>query len=505
MLKGETLAILGQNGSGKSTLVRLLSTLLLDDGGSVTIFGHDAKTEHRAVRRLVNRVSVEASFFKKMSAIENLSYAARYYGMGPSQTRDRIPVILERVRFPKDRLTDSMENLSRGTQQKVALARALLTSPVLLLLDEPTTGLDPRSKLEVQQFIREIRTTHDATVPALHARPRRGGDTRRADRHPRQGEADRARAGGRAEASVRRRDARGRVLRGNRQDDRGRGRRGRRMKGAATTMRAELIGLAGVVERNVYLTKRYFLWDVAFFVWTVANTLTIVFIAKGFEATGGVIDVNRATTTLLIGAVIWAYLGIIFEFLTETVAWERWEGTIEYTFMAPLSRAMHLAGQGVFAIIYGLARASLLFVVVALFFDLSLPNANFLAALLVVSVASISFIGIGMMTSVMPLISPEKGMQLGFIGQGILLVVSGVYYPVEVLPQWMQWLAKISPATYALEGARDAIMDGAGVADMWDEIWPLIIIGAVSVPLGLWVFSVGERYAKRHGKLKRSG
>jgi ABC-2 type transport system ATP-binding protein len=164
MLKGETLAILGQNGSGKSTLVRLLSTLLLNDGGSVTIFGHDATTEHRAVRRLVNRVSVEASFFKKMSAIENLSYAARFYGMAPSQTRDRIPEILARVRFPKDRLTDSMENLSRGTQQKVALARALLTSPVLLLLDEPTTGLDPRSKLEVQEFIREIRTSHDATV-----------------------------------------------------------------------------------------------------------------------------------------------------------------------------------------------------------------------------------------------------------------------------------------------------------------------------------------------------
>jgi ABC-2 type transport system ATP-binding protein len=164
MLKGETLAILGQNGSGKSTLVRLLSTLLLNDGGTVTIFGHEASSEHRAVRRLVNRVSVEASFFKKMSAIENLSYAARFYGMAPSQTRDRIPEILARVRFPKDRLTDSMENLSRGTQQKVALARALLTSPVLLLLDEPTTGLDPRSKLEVQEFIREIRTSHDATV-----------------------------------------------------------------------------------------------------------------------------------------------------------------------------------------------------------------------------------------------------------------------------------------------------------------------------------------------------
>ena len=164
MKKGETLAILGQNGSGKSTLVRLLSTLLLNDGGRVTIFGHDAFRESRAVRRLVNRVSVEASFFKKMSAGENLHYAARYYGMGPRETRVKIPAILTKVGFPIDRRTEPMENLSRGMQQKVALARALLTSPVLLLLDEPTTGLDPRSKLEVQEFIREIRTSHDATV-----------------------------------------------------------------------------------------------------------------------------------------------------------------------------------------------------------------------------------------------------------------------------------------------------------------------------------------------------
>src|SRR5688500_6287468 len=178
-------------------------------------------------------------------------------------------------------------------------------------------------------------------------------------------------------------------------------------------MRAELIGLAGVVERNVYLTKRYFLWDVAFFLWTVANTLTIVFIAKGIEATGGQIDVNRATTTLLIGAVIWAYLGIIFEILTETVAWERWEGTIEYTFMAPLSRPIHLFGMGLFAVAYGIVRAMLLFAVVAAFFDLTMPDANFVAALVVLAVASISFIGIGMMTAVLPLISPEKGTQLG--------------------------------------------------------------------------------------------
>jgi ABC-2 type transport system ATP-binding protein len=162
--RGECVAILGQNGSGKSTLIRLLATLLLHDGGSARVFGHDVFGDPRAVRRLVNRVSVEASFFKKMSSVENLSYAARFYGLGPRETSERIPEILASVGFPVDRKGDSMENLSRGMQQKVALARALLTSPVLILLDEPTTGLDPRSKVEVQEFIREVRRRHDATI-----------------------------------------------------------------------------------------------------------------------------------------------------------------------------------------------------------------------------------------------------------------------------------------------------------------------------------------------------
>jgi ABC-2 type transport system ATP-binding protein len=162
--RGECVAILGQNGSGKSTLVRLLSTLLLPDGGTATIFGHDVLRDQRAVQRLVNRVSVEASFFKKMSSEENLAYAARFYGIGPGETKTKIPQILGRVGFPVGRRHEGMEHLSRGMQQKVALARALLTSPVLLLLDEPTTGLDPRSKLEVQHFIREIRAMHDATI-----------------------------------------------------------------------------------------------------------------------------------------------------------------------------------------------------------------------------------------------------------------------------------------------------------------------------------------------------
>jgi ABC-2 type transport system permease protein len=270
-------------------------------------------------------------------------------------------------------------------------------------------------------------------------------------------------------------------------------------------LRHELVGLGGVIERNIYLVKRYIWWDVAFFLWTVANTLTIVFIAKGIPAVGGKIDVERVTTILLVGAVIWAYLGIIFEILTETVAWERWEGTIEYTFMAPLSRPVHLLGMGLFAIGYGVVRAVLLFGVVAAFFSLHLPDANYVAAVVLLIIASISFIGIGMMTAVLPLISPEKGTQLGFVAQGLLLVVSGVYYPVSVLPGWMQAIATISPATYALHGCRAAILEGAGLSDMWTEIWALLVIGAVSVPLGLFTFRTGERYAKKHGKLKRSG
>ena len=277
------------------------------------------------------------------------------------------------------------------------------------------------------------------------------------------------------------------------------------MRSNTGLLRAELIGLGGIVERNVYLIKRYVWWEVAFFLWTVANTLTIVFIAKGVEASGGTLDVNRQTTILLIGAVIWAYLGIIFEILTETVAWERWEGTIEYTFMAPLSRIVHLGGMGVFAVGYGVLRAGFLFAAIAMFFDLQMPQANYLSALVVLAVASISFIGIGMMTAVLPLISPEKGTQLGFIAQGMLLVVSGVYYSVDILPGFMQALAVISPATYALEGIRDAILEGASVGDLWSELWVLALIGVISVPLGLAIFKRGETHAKRHGKLKRSG
>jgi ABC-2 type transport system permease protein len=270
-------------------------------------------------------------------------------------------------------------------------------------------------------------------------------------------------------------------------------------------LRRQLIGLGGVVERNTYLVKRYAWWELAFFVWTIANTLTIVFIAKGVEVSGGHLNVDRTTTTLLIGAVIWSYLGIIFEILTETVAWERWEGTIEYTFMAPLSRAVHLGGMGLFAVLYGVIRTALLFVVIALFFNLHLESANFASALVLLAIASVSFVGVGMVTAVLPLISPERGAQFGFVAQGLLLVVSGVYYPVSVLPQWMQWISTISPATYALRGIRAAILDGADLGALWGDIWPLLVLAVVTIPLGLGIFRAGERYAKKNGKLKRSG
>ena len=243
-----------------------------------------------------------------------------------------------------------MENLSRGMQQKVALARALLTSPVLLLLDEPTTGLDPRSKLEVQEFIREVRAEHDATI--LLCTHDMAEAEALADRI---GLLDRGRLLFLEPVEdVKRRfgvetleeaffAATGREFEDEDDDEDDEYREVFAMSEYAIEMRNQLVGLFGIVERNVYLTKRYFLWDIAFMVWTIANTLTIVFIARAANLPPA--KENTLATALLVGATIWAFLGIIFEFMTETVAWERWEGTIEYTFMAPLSRLVHLFGR----------------------------------------------------------------------------------------------------------------------------------------------------------------
>jgi ABC-2 type transport system ATP-binding protein len=162
--RGEIFGLLGANGSGKSTLIRLVSTLLMPDSGHVTVFGHDVQQDDRAVQRMLNRVSVEAAFFKKLSAIENLIYAARLYDLPADEARRNAIRILARLGLREQRLYEPLEHMSRGMQQKIAIARGLLTAPVLLLLDEPTTGLDPRSKQDVQRFILEMRAQHDTTV-----------------------------------------------------------------------------------------------------------------------------------------------------------------------------------------------------------------------------------------------------------------------------------------------------------------------------------------------------
>lgn len=162
--RGEIFGIIGPNGSGKSTLVRILSTLLIPDTGTATVFTHDVVKSPMAVRRMINRVSVDAAFFKKLSAWENLRYAARLYGVPKRRAREQTLAILDSMGFPKKRFDEPLEELSRGMQQKVAIARSLFTSPILLLLDEPTTGLDPRSKREVQDFIFGLKRQTDITV-----------------------------------------------------------------------------------------------------------------------------------------------------------------------------------------------------------------------------------------------------------------------------------------------------------------------------------------------------
>ena len=270
-------------------------------------------------------------------------------------------------------------------------------------------------------------------------------------------------------------------------------------------LRRELVGFAGIVERNAYLIRRFMWWEVAWFLYTVANTLTIVFIAKGAEAAGYRLDVNRETIVLLDRGRGLVVPGAALRDRHR----DRRVGALGGHDRVHVHGAALTAGpparDGRVRGRLRRARTMLLFGVVSAFLDVSYANADFASAMVVLAVSSISFVGIGMMTAVLPLISPEKGTQLGFIAQGLLLVISGVYYPVSVLPQWMQWLSVVSPATYTLEGARKAILDGAGVAALWGEIWPLLLIGVIAIPAGLAVFAQGERYAKRHGRLKRSG
>jgi ABC-2 type transport system permease protein len=271
---------------------------------------------------------------------------------------------------------------------------------------------------------------------------------------------------------------------------------------------SEMVAVWGYVQRNYFLTKRYLMWEIVWLVYVTVNAMAITFIGAGAAEFGGVsIDTERYMTYLLVGALLWNYLSMLFDVLSETVSWERWEGTIEYTFMSPSSRVTHLLGMGLYAVVYGILQTAVTLGVCYLFFDekLDLSNANYWGALLVLAVCSVSLVGFGVVAAVLPLLSPEKGQQVSYIVSSVLLLVSGVYYEVDVLPEWMQAIATVSPVTYALQGTRAALLEGAGLAGLWGSIWPLLIMGLVFVPLGLLVFHLGESYAKQTGKLKRSG
>ena len=260
------------------------------------------------------------------------------------------------------------------------------------------------------------------------------------------------------------------------------------------------------VERNFNLVRRYWGWELVWLAYSIASTLSITYIGAGMEAISGVaIDTNYLILYLLIGTMVWRFLAIVFDNISEMIAWERWEETIEYTFMAPITRLTHMTGHTIFSILYSLMFTAATLGVVALFFRLDLSEANLMGATLSLLAGSLSFVGLGIVASVLPLLFPERGAQMTHVIQAVFLLISGVYYPVEVLPGWLQPLARISPATFVLEGMRSAILEGAPTSTLWPYLWPLLLAGVVAIPIGLRIFSLGEKYAKRTGKLKRNG
>lgn len=254
------------------------------------------------------------------------------------------------------------------------------------------------------------------------------------------------------------------------------------------------------VERNFFLTKRYWGWEAAFLVYTAASSLSIMFIGASQDG-----DTDRLILFLAIGTLVWGYLNSVFMNVAETIAWERWEGTIEYTFMAPVRRFNQMIGQTLFAVLYSFLFTAVIGAVVAAFFDLSFAGADFMSAVIILLVGSVSFVGIGVVASILPLLYPERGAQMTNIVQAVFLLVSGVYYPVSVLPDWLQFFSRLSPATYVLEGMRAALLPGANTEQPTNYVWPLLLMGIVMLPLGVYLFQRAEQYTKRTGKLKRNG
>ena len=263
-------------------------------------------------------------------------------------------------------------------------------------------------------------------------------------------------------------------------------------------VRHDLRASFAFVERNFFLSRRYWGWEVAFLVYSVAGALSVSLI-------GADQGDRRLLLFLMIGAILWNYLSVVFSWIAETIAVERWEGTLEYTMMAPIRRWAHLVGSCLYAIGYGLVHTAVVLVVLVAFFGLDLSRADFASAAAILALGSVSFIGIGMIAAILPLLYVERGDQMIFVLQSSLLLVSGVYYSIEVLPGWMQVLARFSPATYVLDGVRASLIDGVPVTRLGHDLGPLLVMGLLLVALGLWAFGRAERYAKRTGALKRVG
>jgi len=278
----------------------------------------------------------------------------------------------------------------------------------------------------------------------------------------------------------------------------------------------ELRAAYAFIERNMNLIRRYWAWELVWLAYSIVNALSITFIAEGSASVTGVEmspeQVNYFILFLMVGTLVWHYLSMVFDLVSESIQWERWEGTIEYTFMAPISRLTHLLGQAVFAMLYGFLHTMIILTFLAMFFQLDLSQANVPGMLLMVVTGSMSFVGLGMFAAVLPLLSPEKGLQMTNIIKALVLLVSGVYYDISVLPTWMQSLAKISPAYYMLVGMREALLDGAPLFPtatsaglFMPYVVPLLITGLITIPVGLYAFTRAERHAKQTGKLKRNG
>ncbi len=273
-------------------------------------------------------------------------------------------------------------------------------------------------------------------------------------------------------------------------------------------LRFEANAFLGFFERQKNLYKRYWVWELVWLVYTIVSTLSIGYLASGLGSFSGPnvhVNIAQAQLYLLIGSLLWSYLSLMFFDVSFAIAWERWEGTIEYTFMAPVRRVTHLLGICSFAIFYAMLRSVIVLIAVALAFHLDLSHANIGSALLVLAAATLPVLGLGIYTSILPLLSPEKGEQMAVAVQGVLLLVSGVYYPLTVLPVVFRVMGDASPLTYTLTGIRSAMLDNAGAGSLLGTVLLLLAMGAVLIPTGVMVFARAERRAKRLGLLKRNG